>query len=150
MTEALTKQYGDGENGFIGTYALIPQDDPLSSVLAALAQSEVRYDVTVARTLRCLYRDLKTGKEYETPISCNVTSDAEYDEQKGGVHNFCTLLPYIYHSHQCPCHRQEDIRKNGGVIDKPDKKCKRGRYLIVRVWHPSQPDRVLYWEKVAA
>lgn len=105
--------------------------------------------------LRVVYLDKEdNNKQLVGKIYCAFELPAYAANQLDPVFNdewqqlpgpFTILQDYFYSSHHCPCHRKQDAKSLGAVVD-PELLCEGDRFVIERITPLDQPDLILLSE----
>ncbi len=90
-----------------------------------------------ARGLDCTLLDTEDNKEYH----CKIYTAYEHDVNQYNVHDqdwaprpSLSLMDYWYKDHHCPCHRKQDAKTAGAVVDNDE--CVGERFLLKSVRDP--------------
>jgi hypothetical protein len=98
-----------------------------------------------------LLKDKTDGATYKTKLyvayddSCN---ESIFDEDYNTIEiTLQSVMGYFYGSHYCPCHRKQDAKGAGAIVENDE--CEGDRFLIESITCPDLPNLILYSETIS-
>lgn len=77
--------------------------------------------------------DQSDGKTYSNPIHTAYDDCLTYCRKDSEYLELNHLMPYVYGSHYCSCHRKTDARNAGAIVKNED--CEGNRFLIQSIMY---------------